>query len=192
MIKKKAFSAYTNPSAHRIGVFDQQIIDTIASSVKWIAHNRAAYRLSSMYAMHTVFRRFTTEPFSLNHPRLPFQSSLPRSVSDDLFTVDTVAVSSAVCRECKRVTGYLCPIHPSTTFQNGTRSITISPVSSFLILLTDYVSVFKVTFLNLLTLIGLKNTHSRCRSPSSGTATSPVGVIFVGLRPAGLFGIIIC
>jgi glyoxylate reductase len=32
-----------NYSADRIGVFDKELIDAIAPSVKWIAHNGAGY-----------------------------------------------------------------------------------------------------------------------------------------------------
>lgn len=32
-----------NVSAEKIGVFDKEIIDTLAPSVKWIAHNGAGY-----------------------------------------------------------------------------------------------------------------------------------------------------
>jgi glyoxylate reductase len=32
-----------NVSADRIGVFDREIIDALAGSVKWIAHNGAGY-----------------------------------------------------------------------------------------------------------------------------------------------------
>ena len=32
-----------NSSAGRIGVFDEQIIDALAPTVKWIAHNGAGY-----------------------------------------------------------------------------------------------------------------------------------------------------